>query len=361
MLIDMKQKVIFPIILLVLSTIVALLIGELTLRILKIGYGESPQNPHNVYHHVHPEEYRFVSYTPNAEYGGHEIYYNKEGLVSNPNSNIINDGNGNGNCRIVFLGDSFTEAAQVAYKNSFVGMVERYSKCEILNFGVSSYSPIFYLLQWRKIVNKYKPTLVVTQLYSNDMSADKMYMEIAKTNKDGKVVAISGPKSGYFKRQLRNSYLLRFLRKVQLQLLWMYKNESNEQNIVGGLVEENPDIPELSINIIDSLSKEVAASGAQFVLMVVPSKFSLLYPDIKKKSKLQFSDKWKLIAKKHNIPFLDLVEVFEKEAKNNFRLFFNKDIHFNENGHMLVASELSKAYPTLFKTINSRLIKSSDN
>ncbi|WP_198266704.1 hypothetical protein [sulfur-oxidizing endosymbiont of Gigantopelta aegis] len=106
---DVRKRIIFPVILLLISTIIALSIAEMTLRILNIGYGNAPQEPHPVFHHVHPREYRFVSHDPAGEYGGHKIYYDNERLVNNPESikQVTS------NCLITFLGDSFTEAGQV--------------------------------------------------------------------------------------------------------------------------------------------------------------------------------------------------------------------------------------------------------
>ena len=53
--------------------------------------------------------------------------------------------------RIVFIGDSFTEGLMLEYKNTFVGIIDKElnkQSIEVLNAGVSSYSPIIY---WRKI------------------------------------------------------------------------------------------------------------------------------------------------------------------------------------------------------------------
>ncbi len=351
---DIKRRIIFPIILLIFSTAIALSIAEISLRALKIGYGNSPQESHRIFHHVHPAEYRFLSYTPTGEYGGHEIYYDADRLVANPSS--IHAKNTNSICRVAFLGDSFTEAGQVAYNDSFVGILERNSDCTIKNYGMSSYSPIFYLLQWREIVKEFNPTLVIVQLYSNDVSSDETYMGMAKKDENDNVVAIPGTEGGWITSQLRKSYLMRFLRRLQLQLLWMYENREKEKNIVAGMVEENPDITKLSANLIKTLAREVEASGVQFVLTVVPSKFRIANNIIGNQTP-QFSDKWSRFSQKNNVPFMDLTKPFEKEAKNGVQLFFDDDIHFNENGHIVVASELRKYYPQLFKAINIRLTR----
>ena len=53
--------------------------------------------------------------------------------------------------RIVFIGDSFTEGIFLEYEDTFVGIINKElnkKSIQVLNAGVSSYSPIIY---WRKI------------------------------------------------------------------------------------------------------------------------------------------------------------------------------------------------------------------
>ena len=51
--------------------------------------------------------------------------------------------------RLVFIGDSFTEGLGLIYEKTFVGLIdETLKKYDVLNAGVSSYSPIIY---WKKI------------------------------------------------------------------------------------------------------------------------------------------------------------------------------------------------------------------
>ena len=306
-------------------------------------------NPMGVFHHVHPADYRFQSHTPSREFGGHEIYYDADRLVANPH--VTDTQRDHRTCGVAFLGDSFTEAGQVSFKTSFVGILEVNSRCTIKNYAVSSYSPIFYLLQWTRQIHEFNPNLVVVELSSNDISSDEAFMKIAIKDENGQVIAIPAPEGGWLTAQFRKSYLLRFLRKVQLQLLWMYENREKDQYLVGGFVEENPDISGLSAGFIKTLAREVQSSGAQFLLTVVPSKYRIVN-NISDNQQLQFSDKWKLFAKANNIPFLDLTKSFE-QALQGVPLFFDRDIHFTEGGHRIIASELSKRYPQFFKPITT--------
>ena len=49
------------------------------------------------------------------------------------------------NFDLAFIGDSFTKAASLNYDDTFVGMLNNYSKKRIVNLGVTSYSPKIYL------------------------------------------------------------------------------------------------------------------------------------------------------------------------------------------------------------------------
>ncbi|WP_343075031.1 alginate O-acetyltransferase AlgX-related protein [sulfur-oxidizing endosymbiont of Gigantopelta aegis] len=172
-------------------------------------------------------------------------------------------------------------------------------------------------------------------------------MKTAIKNKQGDIIAIPGPKNDWLRHQLRKSYLVRFLRKVQLQLQWVYNNKDKKKVVVAGMVEENPDITTFSGNLIKTLAQEVRASGAQFALTIIPSKFRIKQHTYKSDT-LQFSDKWRLFSQQNDIPFIDLTKAFTTETAKGSQLFFERDIHFNKNSHKLAASELTRAYPELF-------------
>jgi hypothetical protein len=136
-----KKHVAYSALLMLLSTIVGLFIVEIGLRFFDLGYGNAPMESHPVLHHTHPRSYEFLSNAPSGEYGGHYVYYDQHGLVSDPEGTASKEVN----CRIAFLGDSFTEARQVTYKKSFVGLLDSATNCAVRNYGVTSYSPIFLL------------------------------------------------------------------------------------------------------------------------------------------------------------------------------------------------------------------------
>ena len=349
----MKRKYIFSVTTIIIVLTISFILLEIILRIAGLGYGNAPLESDPIFHHVHPANYRFVVHTPDNEYGGHTVYYNSARQITNPDSYVRKKG---APCKIAFLGDSFTEAAQVDYKKSFVGILSEHTTCEVLNFGTSSYSPIFYELQWRRLVEELKPTLVIVQLFSNDISSDSEYFKVAKFDKNGDVLAIPGPEGGKFISLMRKMYLLRFLRKTQLKLKWMLQNEKKEINIIEGVVEENPEISSLSSKFMSQLAENVKESGAEFSFFVIPSKFRLINKTQNEKH-LEFSDRWKQWAINHNISFIDLVQPFKEAAMEDYQLFYNLDIHLNENGNLIPANEIAKKYPNIFQDVKVNILK----
>jgi hypothetical protein len=103
---------------------------------MKLGYLNAPLDLDQIVHHKHPKNLEFVIYDPFNEYGPHLVNYDDSGLRVNTKKKIINNKNKN---KIAFIGDSFTEANQVDFKHSFVGLFEEsYKNTLFKNYGVSS-------------------------------------------------------------------------------------------------------------------------------------------------------------------------------------------------------------------------------
>jgi lysophospholipase L1-like esterase len=335
--------------LIVCSVIFSLVVAELLLRAFRVGYGNSPLDNDPYLHHRHPRDYSFLSHTPSKEYGGHAVYYDQHGLVFDGRKNKVRS------CeikyRVAFLGDSFTEAIQVAHRDSFVGLLDALNcNTETLNFGVSSYSPALYFIQWNTTVKNFNPTHVIVQLYSNDISDDKTYISRATFDPYGNLVAVPGNADRGASILVREFYLIRFIRKVQLQLAWAFAHYGKEQTIIDGYVEENPDITDTSAQFIKKLKDQASSAGAHFYLTVIPSKFRVESAS-RTYDELEFSQKLEHWAREQGIDFIDLVEPFRKARREtNGPLFYKKDIHLNKKGHRVAADAISSLIPHVFSS-----------
>jgi hypothetical protein len=83
--------------------------------------------------------------------------------------------------RIAVLGDSFTEALQVPYEDSYAGVLERKLKecaglsganIEVINFGVSGYGTAQELITLRNHVWQYSPDVVLLAVTTNNDISD---------------------------------------------------------------------------------------------------------------------------------------------------------------------------------------------
>jgi len=86
-----------------------------------------------------------------------------------------------GTFRIFVLGDSFTEAIQVPSHKNFSKLLQKllnnqslkqYKKIEVINTGVSGYSPLNYYLYFKRELARFQPDLVLVQLFANDVFED---------------------------------------------------------------------------------------------------------------------------------------------------------------------------------------------
>ena len=346
---------------LAIGLLLSLLVAEFGLRASGMGFGNSPMEPDRFLHHIHPKRYHFVQQHPSGELGGFRIDYNEEGRVVRDDKPSASAQSASADkkglsphraCRVALMGDSFTEAGQVPYRESFAGRLEELTgdRCDVRNYGVRSYAPSIYLVQYTRDIRPWQPTHVFVQLFGNDLREDVTYMADAEKDAAGFPTAIHGPGGGWLESRLRELYVARFVRMVTQRLSWAWVHRGEQHSLVGGVVEENPDWTELSANLLLELNRRVRADGGQLVVMAVPSRYQLM-GDGKIPVTGDFHEKVKTFASANGVDFLDLREAFKRESRPDNPLFFLQDIHFTRQGHEVVAGEIAKKFPALFALI----------
>ena len=323
---------------------------ELGLRLMNMGFGNSPMEPDAYLHHVHPKNYQFIQQHPSGELGGFQIEYNADGRVYRgagvPPMNVEGT---HGDCRVALMGDSFAEGGQVPFAVTFAGQLEvaAREKCDVRNYGVRSYSPAIYLVQYTRDVRPWRPRTVFVLLFGNDVREDANYVAVSDLNQQGLPLAVRGPDDGWLFAQLRRSYLARFVRMVSMRASWVWEHSDEDQWTVGGVVEEHPTWGGPTPDIILELNRRVRQDGSRLVVMAVPSRYRLMGHG-KIETGEDFHETVKVFARENGIEFLDLNDAFQRAAAAGVPLFFLKDIHFAAEGHALVAGVIARAYPELF-------------
>ena len=342
---------------LALGLLAALAGAELLLRAANMGFGNSPMEPDAFLHHVHPRNYRFVQQHPSGELGGFEIEYDGEGRVHagrNRAPAAAAQAGGQAPCRVALMGDSFTEGGQVPFDQTFAGVLESAAgpKCEVRNYGVRSYSPAIYLVQWTRDVQPWKPEVVFLLLFGNDVREDFNYLRTSRRDDRGFPTAIEGPADGWAMAQLRRSYVARFVRMVTLRGQWVWENHGKQQWTIGGVAEENPDWGGETPGLVQEIDRRVRAAGSRLVVMAVPSRYRLM-GDSTINVTGDFHQTVRDFTAQHGIEFLDLFVPFERASKAGIPLFFLKDIHFSADGHVLTAAAIARGYSKYFPAASS--------
>lgn len=306
---------------------------EIVFRILDFGYGNSPLDSDRIMHHVHPKNYSFNSYNANDEYGGFKIYYDEYGNRFDPLDTSRSQN------QIWFLGDSFTEALQVVWDSSFVGRVENASGCKAVNYGTSSYSPILYVIQLRKLLqNKTKPKFVFIQLYNNDVTDDDSYAKDTKFDAEDQPVACDGGKTNVILSMLRKLYVMRVSRKAYHTIEYLVTKKNRKNLVAKSHNEELPDIQntrfEKSLKQIEQMLVE---NHIEHRFFAIPSKYSSITGNWNANT---FSHSLNDYFRRSGMPFIDLDNAF-KNDHGNYKLFFEVDIHLTNHGNEVLANQLA--------------------
>jgi hypothetical protein len=188
------MRILFRLAALTISLAIAVVLAEVALRAMKMGFGNSPMEPDPVLHHVHPKNYSFIQQHPSGELGGFEIEYIADGRVYRGRGSKPEPAGTD--CRIALMGDSFTEAGQVPFAESFAGLLEAAApNCAVRDYGTRSYSPAIYLVQWTREIAPWKPTRVFVLVFGGDVREDVTYLATADLDAQGFPTAIHGPDS----------------------------------------------------------------------------------------------------------------------------------------------------------------------
>lgn len=267
--------------------------------------------------------------------------------------------------RLLFMGDSFTEGVGIEYDKTFVGIIDEQlanRNIEVLNAGVSSYSPIIYLRKTEHLINdldlKFNHMIVLVDLSDIEDEAlsytfDAQHNVVSRGAVAGQTTVKAKQEQSFnlkefltqytiFTGRLRNlsSYLRQKKRTWRYSLnqhraLWTMDNKLYEEYGIQGL--------ELAKKHMSELKQLLDKHRIQLTLAVYPwpdQIFSSNYPN-------KQSQAWQAWTQQHNVPFIDLFPAFiNNDAEQTIKTYFIKgDVHWNEKGHALIADQILKSFP----------------
>ena len=298
----------------------------------------------------------------------HPIYTNSLGFKDRKNRQIPLESS---NYRILFIGDSFTEGVGFEYDKTFVGLVDNalaIDHIEVLNAGVSSYSPIIYFKKVEYLLEMVKLDFdhLIVFLDISDIEDEEKRYEL----RDGRVIGHFNETSRIKDFVFEYTGLVKNIWSVfiKLQKFWVKDLETRR----------SPEEKRLGINqhkslwtIDDNVFHEYGRSGLEkardhmdllyqllrehrkeMSLAVYPWPDQIVHADLNSRQ-VTFWEKW---ATEHSVVLFNFFPSFISPTKNSRDVirknFIEGDVHWNEAGHKIMAQELYRklraAHPRLF-------------
>ena len=296
----------------------------------------------------------------------YKIFTNSLGMVDKSVREVKRDNKGKK--RILFIGDSFTEGQGYPYSQTFVGRLDGKvdtNHVELLNAGVSSFSPKLYYLRTKYLIEEEK--LKVDELFCfidySDIGDELLYEDFVPHKQ-----SMAGPLTRFYRRNsiIFNLYHLlgqnTFMTKARIpegvggRLFYWTKTNNNFLEKYPDFFEArcnwvyyNPGNPtlvhaiHLAYSNMDSLNDLCAKNNIDLTVVVYPSGFQLLDPA----THIKAEHLWQQYCQSRKVNFISLFDLFmtndiETNRINRARYYIPNDNHWNAEGHKVVADTLYK-------------------
>jgi hypothetical protein len=331
--------------------------------------------PDPVMNRAHIPNLHFTYVVRDSERFGIPVTYNDKGLHDYEYAYE----KGEKTVRVIVLGDSFVEALQVERDQNFCKRIERTLNdadpdraYQVINMGVSGYSPILQYLYLKREGMRYDPDIVLFCFFMNDVYEDSVYKGLATFDEAGlptgvrpegsdKTERLHGWK-GYERRFcnaakaiLNRSRFYSFLKGRIYRLLtaMRIRKVPESENPFFILTEERIDgearMWEDSFRFIRAAEGLARSHGAKFLLITIPIASQLSehredaafrsYFHEKPDSGRSASYLGRFCAE-NDVTCIHLLDEFRQRASRD--IYFAVDGHFNTYGHEEVADIIVK-------------------
>jgi hypothetical protein len=236
----------------------------------------------------------------------------------------------------LFIGDSFTEGVGLSHEKTFVGLIEQAleaSRFDVLNAGVSSYSPRLYYLKVKHLIEEVGLRLDEVRVYVDisDVQDEVIYQDyVPRPLSTGQKLDHVLTRNVYLYYALRKSTKIfrAYDRFYQERGTWAHNAEAFESWGREGLL--------LAQENMDKLVRLCSAHGIKMTIAVYPWPVQIERKDSTAKPVAV----WETFARERDIAFVNYFPHFINETPSEeiMDMYFIKgDRHLNESGHALMA------------------------
>ena len=270
--------------------------------------------------------------------------------------------------RVALIGDSMVEALQVAHNRSIgEGLSAKMSRdgraVEVYRFAISGAPMSQYLYMMECEITAYQPDWIVVILIHNDFDESFRFVQGRYTSSflklklaGGKVVTEIPPVPW---RPGAADWLRRTATARYMHYRWQVKigairdlvlgpaqaaSERDEANInVDAVLRRLPEVAVATDYMFTRMAAVARTSGTK-LLLAMDGVRGAIYSDSENVSQALILNRLSAdLARKHDIPFVDLHQAFRADWSANRRRFdFDSDGHWNEHGHAVAADAVAR-------------------
>lgn len=185
---------------------------------------------------------------------------------------------------IVFIGDSYTEAASVAEDDTFVRRVAQSTGLHTVNLGRGAYGPQQELIVLKRYGLSYKPRVIIWQLFEgNDLTDAELFAEWRKNPQQ----VNTSLKERYFSNSLLSESLANTRSPKQSGPMVTLRYPDGKTRSVGLRYRYEPEQPSMmplgtteTLNAIAAGHQLCQSHGIQLLVILVPTMVRVMAPHI---------------------------------------------------------------------------------
>lgn len=263
--------------------------------------------------------------------------------------------------RILFIGDSFTEGIGYTYAQTFVGLIHQQLQdhVDVLNAGVSSYSPKLYLSKIKYLIEEKKLSFDEVALFMDisDIQDEIVYAGFSERVYYGDRLEKFALDNSVIARLLERKGMISSLRSILglspnllggIDPIGFQRNYNSER----GRWTYDPSVYEgkwgaagvgLAVKNMSELHKLLLERNIKLTVTVYPWPEQISQRDLESRQ----VDIWKKFCQERKLTFINLFPAFfhlDSDSSRTISEYYIKgDNHWNNRGHAVVAREWMKS------------------
>lgn len=256
---------------------------------------------------------------------------------------------------LVFIGDSYTEAATVADEDTFVRRAGRSTGLSVVNLGRGAYGPQQELIVLKRYGLSYEPRVVVWQIFEGNDLADAEAFARWKNEPHGESVSL---KDRYFNNSLLKEWLKNTKSQAGRAPMISLRSEDGTVRRIGIRYRDERDRVSTmqlgmneTINAIEAGYEVCRAQGIRLLVVSVPTMVRVMEPYIRfdreedRKTYLSksvpdqkdFNGRMADLCARIGCTFVDAFDELRQASAGNRNLYIPNDEHLDIGGHEVIS------------------------